>query len=415
MKRLLYAYPLGGSLLLALLLRAAYALWLGPALLVGDAEAYVAAGLAWQEALPTDAYWPPGLPALLALVLGRGLPDWVAAAGLMLGLSAIFLALLGYLLRAEGVAPRRRAGLLLLMAVYPAMIHHGSAPLSHLPVAILLLGLYACLRVGSRGAAWGGGGLLGLAVLVRPASVALLAGAWLALGRRRWRQGLGILLGLGLVVLPWQVWLVQHTGHFVWINYANSRNLYLGNHAAAPDYRSWWLGSHEVCVEAGYESFCVEQDSLLALPLPARETAYRQLAGASIAADPGRFLRRVGHRFRVFWAFDTYAGGQLVQAGRPIGWLFLAADACCYGLLASMALVGLWQGGPGRGGWLVLAYLLPYLLAFSHPTYHLPVMGLLALWAGQARRPWPRHPLFYLAGAGWGLIQIEWLLRRLWF
>ena len=413
--RLLTTYPLGSSLLIALLARLAYAAWLGPDLLTGDAAAYAEAGAALLGDEPWPAYWPPGLPGLLAGVFSLTGPGWVPATGLMLGLSAGYLVMLDRLLQRADTPAHRRAWILGLMALYPALIHHGTAPLTHLPVAICLLGLYGALGRRGYGAGLAAGIWLGLAVLIRPASVALLGGAWLALGYRRWQQALLVLLGLVLVTGPWEWWLTQRTGQFVWINFANSRNLYLGNHPEAPDYESWWLGSHAVCEGPGYARFCAEQDSLLALPPAQREGAYRELAWARIWNEPGRFVWRVGHRLRTFWAFDTYAGGQLVQGGRPLGWLVLAVDAACYICLGLWALAGLWRVGPGRAGWLVLFFLLPYLLAFSHPTYHLPLAGLLALWAAQGQWPWPQQTSFRLGLLVFLLFQIEWLLRRLWF
>ncbi|RMG63500.1 MAG: hypothetical protein D6722_17575 [Bacteroidetes bacterium] len=404
---------MGVALGVALGLRVLYTFWLGPDLLVGDAASYLSAGQDLWAGRPWPAYWPPGLPALLALVTALPGPAWLSAGALMWGFSALFLWQLDQLLRAEGVAPGRRAALLLLMAGYPALIHHGSAPLSHLPVAVAVLGLYAALRrrQGLVGGLW-----LGAACLIRPASVALLGAVVLILGPRRWRQGLGLLAGLLLMVLPWEAYLYQQTGTWVWINYANSRNLYLGNHPEAPDYESWWLGSHDVCTHARktHPRYCAEADSLAALLPAARETAYRRLAWSHIGDAPGRFAIRVGHRLRTFWAFDTYAGGQAVQQGRPLGWLLLGLDALCYTTLGLLALRGMWRRRPGAGGWLGLFYLLPYLLAFSHPTYHLPLVGLLALWAGQASEPPPRQTSFYLAGLAFLLIQGEWLLRRLW-
>lgn len=114
------------------------------------------------------------------------------------------------------------------------------------------------------------------------------------------------------------------------------------------------------------------------------------------------------------------------------GKVVLAMDAVLYSLVLVgwiLVVLGGWKGElPGNVRWLSVAvvamYALPYVFSFSHPSYHLPVLPLMAalglvpasLWIFPKGRPF-RLPK---GGKAWWAValvlvvlalQIEWVLR----
>ena len=157
-----------------------------------------------------------------------------------------------------------------------------------------------------------------------------------------------------------------------------------------------------------------------------------------IASHPGRTAWRTLNRIRGFWGFD-YLSSRIVQnwAGlRKVGLLaLLALEGGGYVLCCVLVLLGglLWTGSTAprvddpvsasrryTAAWLlllVLAYQVPYMLAFSGGTYHFPVIPLLLPFAGLAlvllreRRDEVlrtlRRPAFLLGLAVFLIIQLE--------
>ncbi|GAB4405284.1 MAG: hypothetical protein OHK0039_06110 [Bacteroidia bacterium] len=408
----------GLTTLLGLLLRLGYLAWLGPeALLDGDAGAYTAAATALLAGEAYAAYWPPGLPYLLA-----------GAAWLLTAPAGYFaVGLAGYLamaaLLAQIVRDARSAWATgLVLAVYPTLLHHSIAPLSQVPVAAGVLGLLLLTARQIPHRLLAAGLLLGLMALVRPATLVLpgaLALWLLAGGQRRYLYLALLLLGCALPVAGWQVHM-RASGAF--INYANARNLYLGNHPQTPHYRTWWLGSHDVAGDPAFADFVREQEALLQQPVAARDRAYRALAQAHIAAAPATFVRRSLNRFRCFWAFDSFAGAFVYAHAPRAGLVLVALDGLIYVSLGWLALLTLLRQ-PLRAHLRELLLLgglaLPYVLAFAHPTYHLPAVGILLVLAAttirQATR-WhdllPRSPREVLILLAFAAIQAEWVWQR---
>lgn len=217
-----------------------------------------------------------------------------------------------------------------------------------------------------------------------------------------------LLLGL------WTVKIQSDAGRWIWVNDASAYNLYLGNNAWTPHTRTWWLGSHDVKGETEYEGFIQEKDSIQSLPPQERQDSYSQLAWKQILEHPGTFLIRTLFRFTNFWGFDALAGGSLKQISPQIGWLFLGGDVLCYGFVLWVFLSGMRRlNGATRafGIWLILFYLAPYLLAFGHPTYHLPLLPWIFLLGGHAvsrQLPLKWDRSFYIILIIVSLIQLVW-------
>jgi hypothetical protein len=157
---------------------------------------------------------------------------------------------------------------------------------------------------------------------------------------------------------------------------------------------------------------------------------------------------------RTFFAFDTFTSGQTAKVSKSLGALTLALDAGLFLLAASLALL-LPAVVSSRDGWrmlmrsslgdgdlaaiaawrddrmeqarvlllVALVYTLPYFLAFSHPTFHVPVTplvgvlgalagvglldrGLAEVWAGLSPR---RRLATVTALAALAAVQVEWV------
>jgi hypothetical protein len=279
--------------------------------------------------------------------------------------------------------------------------------------------------------------VLGCLVLLRPSSIllCLLVPAWILFQRRKVMAAAVVLVFSLALPAAWVYYASNAQGRLVPVNDANSRNFFLGNNPWTPEYKTWYLGSHWAGAPEIPTAFRKTLDSLDALPVESRGKAYMAAAGAHIQAQPGRFLLQSFNRLKVFFAFDSFTGARLhppTGAYPMVGKLVLAMDAVLFSLVLVgwiLVVLGGWKGElPGNVRWLSVAvvamYALPYVFSFSHPSYHLPVLPLMAalglvpvsLWIFPKGRPF-RLPK---GGKAWWAValvlvvlalQIEWVLR----
>jgi hypothetical protein len=366
---------------------------MGPELLNGDGGYYLhdaqilLAGEDWRP------YWPPGMLYLLAgisAILGAG---WGSGLVLMLAIYGLF----DFLLRQVFAATAHTNLVRLIFAVYPAFVHHSTAPLSQLPIAVCILGLVWGFKLSQswqRILLWGV--CLGGGILIRPGMAVLWPLLFLGV-RLKPRRNFGdsrrdemhrvstaILASLLALttIFAWEFKAQQMTGRWIRINEANAYNLYLGNNPWTHDYRSWWLGSQDFTDDPALQGFYRQRDSVKHLPLREQEAAFQQLVWRDIRTHPWKFGQRLLSRLRVFFAFDTYTAGSIRHRAPLLAGFLLLLDACCYLFLLLMAVNAFWLAPKASSSiwWLwIFAYAVPYLLAFSHPNYHLPIMPLLAL------------------------------------
>ncbi|MEZ4849197.1 MAG: glycosyltransferase family 39 protein [Bacteroidia bacterium] len=435
--------PLAFSLwlLAGLLIRIVYAVFFYRSLLEGDAYYYYEGASLLANGQFPGTYWPPGMAMYLAL--------WIKVIGFS-PIAAILGMLVIYLLFTQKfyqVANRflDRAITTLgvaFFAIYPAFIHHSVAPLSHLPIALILLWLADELwkihlahqegRVNwiswiVMGALFGVGGLIRPGILfVLP--VVLIFALWQM--KYKAYAFLGSLLIMSLFIGSWEVWAHRETDRWVSINDASAMNFYLGNNSHTPVYRTWWLGSQDERDNPQYREFYPVWDAIRAFPEEEQSSEYQQAALEHIKEDPGLFALRTLNRIRCFYAFDTFTGSRIYKQDPLLGTIFLILDALCFVLIGLLAIWGM----IGKGTlmpfkirrtwlWLILAYGIPYFLAFSHPTYHLPITPLLALFAGAAISksdpapfsfkdlPVSSRPFVYIAFLLFLYIQFEWIAQ----
>jgi 4-amino-4-deoxy-L-arabinose transferase-like glycosyltransferase len=391
------------------------------------------------DAQPLDTYWPPGLPLYEAVVIwifGKS-PIWLRLAMLpwFFGLCRNFYDL------AYRMHSRMAANLgLLLLALFPAMVHQSVEPLSYLPAATLLLAIFGLMQryfeQRKRGLLCRVGLLLGLLILFRPSAALFLVALppLIFLRRRKLMPGVWIVLFAALVVGTWMVYAKTETGRWVTVNDANSRNLYLGNNPWTPYYKTWYYGSHWTGDPTLPFGFRAQLDSLDRLPVATKGKAFLQTAMQEVGRNPQDFAWRTLSRVRTLMAFDSFAGTRWLKSDGPfnkLGYGVLTLDGLIYTSILLMWAAFLLSRArrelSGRDVALVMGFLvvyaIPYWISFSHPTYHLPMIPLMLLlasvWGQQMitqRFQWPQWRRWGIACLVWGIlsaIQVEWAIRMM--
>jgi hypothetical protein len=242
-------------------------------------------------------------------------------------------------------------------------------------------------------------------ILTRPSNIVLVGilPVYLLWRTRRWQTLIVPAMVVGLFVSAWTYKTYAMTGRFVFINYANSQNIYYGNNPWTPTYETWWFGSHK---EPGEDppGFTADHLQILSHPVHERDHLFIAHALTHIRTRPDLFLVRTLSRLRTFAAFDTFVSAQLAKLSKPLGMLALGLDALSYVLLVSLSLAypalkdqdeaPLATGEAAASVKLVkeemrshetvnllllvaLLYSVPYFFAFSHPTFHVPAVPLV--------------------------------------
>lgn len=414
---------------LGLVLRLGYWLIIRDQPLVGDAAEYVkeAEHYYWGF-LNREPYWPPLLPYWLSII--ATLFQWNRDA-LLLSMLPSYLLLHFSLwgLARKTVGNIATTLVLLGMALYPEFIVQSVEPESYLPAATLITfliwGIYHSLQQDKLGWLIPSGIAMGCLILLRPSAWLLIPmiGILLAWGKTEfWKRA--VFWTTVSLILPtlWMSYTEYAYKHKWWINGANAYNFYLGNNPSTPHYETWYWGSHwnpdpqfRAVVDSGWHLLGNELDEY-----------YGEKALSHILAEPGTFLNRAASRARVFWAMDITAGASIQHhtGSKSLGMAVSGFGAMIWiGVLLSFC----WTSStntfrqssfPRWAFWLIIVWLIPYLLAFSHPSYHLPILPILFLWAsgrkwinpfGAAARPtlhWRiLGTLIILA------VQVEWIIR----
>lgn len=399
-----------GLLLLAVALRGLSAFnLLGRVPLVSDAESFASEAVDWlAHGHPHPFYWPPGNTVLLVLFF-RALGDAALAARLAMVLVSSLTVLFAALIARRLGGRRAMLATAALGALYmPAVLLCSQSYSQHLAGLCLVCVAYfgpLALRDDRALAYPPCGFFFGLGCLTRPSMLGiapvLLVLALISL-RAPWRArdlahlrriavGLACAATCAAATLAPAVAHNHARGAGFTISTNNERNLFLGNNRFTPDYKTGHLGQRSV------EELPADVRVYLLgfYERPDARKAMQREAVDYMRGHPLRTLYRIANRARAFWGFDylatrvvqQHAQGRLKQAapvllaleaGTFVATMALAACAIV-ALRASMRRgFGLWLGA------LVLAYQIPYLIAFSAGTYHFPVMGLVWPFAGVA-------------------------------
>lgn len=405
--------------------------------LQSDPLSYHRMALQLLHKVDIQPFLPPGLSYYLSFfyslfgeseLIGRAcmiLPYWILSA---------FLFLL-----AKKISSRKVANIaVLILSVFPTFVYHSVTPLTQLPMAALLTAIaYFAIR-SRQNMSWACsislGLLLGIGTLIRPSALLLVLflPLYFIITKRRFLLSSVIAISAILLISLWIFKVHKMTGEFVMVNHANSMNFFLGNNRWTPTYKTWFLGSHS----SEDEAFKALRGEIKKNPLPVQDQLYMQYAISYILSRPDLFLLRTLNRVRVYFAFDTYTGSVLMKGydiDKRIGLGIIMIDAIFYFSIVSLAILFLFLPSCMFGNRsainitiaIIIIYSLPYWIAFSHPTYHfpiVPILGILAvtsgtsLWSGP-RVVWKhiasskRRKYFALIGMIlFVYIQIEWIV-----
>lgn len=331
------------------------------------------------------AFWPPGWPGTLALLMRMFGPSPMVGAAANLACSALVFALL---LRLSGDwFGDRRIGRLavLLLAVYPNQIAY--VPLLSTELfyqALLLSGLFLLSR-GTLAMTLLGGVVFGLACLTKaqtiPLPALLLLVAWWSAGRRPpiARQLIVTYLAMAVVIAPWTTRNYAVFDSFIPASTNGGFTLLAGNNPAA---RGGYIDSGPLFDD---------------LPrAAAREPEMDRMAKTRaldwILHHPAEVAVLLPRKLFRLWAWEGEAEW-LYQAGYP-GYsahetLFRAvriANQGYYCLLMVLAALSLWRlpgHSPWRlSGWVVAGYFSLVTLVFlGQSRFHAALMPLLLLYA----------------------------------
>ena len=308
---------------------------------------------------PAGTHFPPGYPALLALVSFVA-PAFPASVVAFKALNAAFLAaaavLVARLLRTRaGLPPAWCIAVGAVTAVSVPLLILGNLVLSELCFIALALALLVALeRLADAPASSWRVVLLGVAIgacaLVRTHGVVLVPAAVVVLGaRRRWRDAALLTVAAAACLLPWQIWTARHGGALP----APLLGMY-------DSYAAWWL--------RGLRTIGVSM-----LPHTIAKTTAETSGMLAVLFSPLR--GSVAHAVTLA-ALASLGVAACIATWRrlPVTMLFLAGY---------LAIVIVWPFQTARFVWTVWPLLLAIVAvggwtAFGRPAWRAPVRAMLA-------------------------------------
>jgi 4-amino-4-deoxy-L-arabinose transferase-like glycosyltransferase len=385
-------------LVAGVLVRIGFLIILVPTSFYSDAMAYHSFARKLVRGLPYRASWPPGLPLLLAGPYALFDPDRIVARFVMLAVYVIFTVLLFlFVKRLSGTEVANLS--VLIFSFYPLCIYYSLTPLTQLVIAAVLVGTaLATLSLLGKNR-WSVaiilGFLLGVLTLVRASgTLILLAVPTYFIFKKGYRLKAGAVLLIAILpVVLWCYNVYRATDRVVFINTANATNFFIGNNEFTPVYRTWYFGSHGVGNDKEgltAEGFAEAQKSIREYPKHERQLKYIDYSIRYIIKKPHLFAIRTFSRIRVFFGFDIYLCAILLKY---YGWSKIGAFLTCgmdaviylgllFGSVFSLFLVRPLYDKKEASVVLLgfpFLYAFPYFLAFSHPTYHFPILPFLSV------------------------------------
>lgn len=399
--------------------RAPSSIFLDPARYLGYGD-QIARGNGMVESLTGDptAYYPPGYPWFVGIIDWASSPltdaPWLAVAYVQAVLGAASVLLVAHVAR-RLAGPVAGVVAAVLFALYPNLVFHTGAVLGETLYNFLFLAFLAVLvdrpwsvRFSTR-RALACGVLLGLAVMVRPISLAVvpvIALCWLY-ARKDWRVAarwtVALVAGIGLCIVPWTIRNAVRLDAFVPISTNTGDNLCIGHAEGA----TGAFAPVEAC-DTDYEFL----DGLPAELGSDREKRRIALEGMVDNLDREPWL--LWRRTYFMWVRDgDHDGLFAVQSYRQDRWMAIPTEARLiwiadrvYWLVTAAGLVGMVllvrqrrPEGLMLVGCALMTAAVP-LLFFGDSRFKVPVMPLLIIAAatlaervGRSSEPVPSEPL----------------------
>lgn len=367
-----------------------------------------------EEGIPT-AYRPVGYPAFLAAIyrVAGHHPFAVRFVQVLLDVGTVGL-LFRVAARRGRVAARLAAS---VWALYPPAILYTGFLIPETLFTFVLFGFLVLFDLGADRSRWRAafhGVLLGVLILIRPATAAfliLLPMLWVSL-RLRWQPLALFACGVILVLAPWIVRNARSVGAPVLTTNLGS-NLLIGNHPGATGGYAPEVPP-EMLPRRGHEQ---EENA-----------ASRDAALRYIAHDPGAFLwrglRKLAYLASAEGEIVVYAfhenpadpGTRFREKYRSIPAAAHIAVSLPYALLVLLAVLGLCTRPPDALGSAFLALLLSWALIhfvfFGAGRFHFPLMPCLTLFASElVAGGWDR--VRQLPARVWGVVLSAWALLAL--
>lgn len=266
-------------------------------------------------------------------------------------------------------------------------------------VIVLAVGLTVqCLRTWSWWRWLAASMACAMAVLTRPASGLVVGVVLIVLAVAAWKNALPWKTVLGgwaitaAVLTAAVVPVMRHNaavGQGMTISTNNEWNLFLSNTPYTPDYKTGHFGQRtfdQIDPEAAaWLSACIPHKNPAAATLEQRQ-CMSNAAFAYMTQHPGRTLYRVSNRMRGYWGMD-YTGARMLQQSASLSTKatapLLAYEGGSY-LIVILAALAAWilrikitSLRPRLVIAVVVAGMLPYLVAFALPRFHLPMIPLI--------------------------------------
>jgi Dolichyl-phosphate-mannose-protein mannosyltransferase len=361
-------------------------------------------------------YWPPGLPLLLVGIfeIFHSTAQNVAqnTAITITVLTGFFI----YLLILEWISNRRVAfWAAIAFYVYPTTVLLAVQTESHVLCALLVTaGAYFIVKFCKTQKIYYSAIvslLIGILVLVRPGSIALLivcAGAPVIFLIRPFSQlttNIGVqravlhmvvvIIGFSAITAPFFSWNHSHGGGWT-ISTNNERNFFLGNNKYTHPYKTGHLAWHSI------ESLPEETQQYLNDIYNSDDPRPKMLSESYnfIVSSPWQFTIRTFNRFKNYWTFE-YEAGRRIQAQKAalgiFSWLPTIAQALSSTLLIAaflFSLQHLYRHNQQKATISILIvcvlYQLPHIIAFSSPVYRTGLTPLFFVFSSVGIYLWRR-------------------------
>ncbi|WP_169978999.1 ArnT family glycosyltransferase [Tautonia rosea] len=387
---------------------------------------------------------PPLYPALVAGVYEvAGMQNYQAVRLVQIPLSLLIVSL-AYVLGAQ--IESRRVGVWAagFCSVYPSLVAYHNLLLTEiLFTALLMAFIVSLIRAQQRDSIARlvpAGVLLGLGALARSVlwPTPVIFGVYLLLA---WRGHLGrrLLAGVVLAAATWGTiapWAIRNTKlqeTFTTVDVMSGRNLMMGNYEHTPMYRAWDAISVEGERSWIYVLSQRYPDEMGGLTQGQIDKLALKAAVAFVRENPVLTLKRDIVKFFHFWGLERElvagaASGYFGEISTPG---LLALTALIFGSYVAAMIAGIF-GAVVRppSDWrghvlllLVISYLCAmHTLSFGHSRYHLPLIPLILVYAGNAvvyaREIWSRRRTWafgvalalialFVAGWAWEVLIVD--------